>query len=155
MARAMFTKSIYIAASPSVVKASLADYSHHSVIHPLIVRVEALAPTTTPEGTALRRYKITDRVRMGPFTFPITYLATISESADGALVSDAYQQPRVHLHNVTRFQPEGDGVRVEERVDINAPRLLVSYTLKQASQAHEKMLANLKTMLESGAQAVK
>jgi Polyketide cyclase / dehydrase and lipid transport len=155
MARAAFTQSIHIAAAPDAVKASLADYSHHNVIHPMIVSVQTLDPATTPEGRPLRRYNITDRVRMGPFTFGITYLATISEAADGALVSAAYQQPRVHLHNVTHCLPEGDGTHVEEQIDIEAPGLLIGYVLKQARQAHSRMLANLKTMPESGAHTVK
>jgi hypothetical protein len=77
MAHAAFTQSIYIAATPDAVKVSLADYSYHSAIHPMIVRVQVLDHTTGPDGTPLRRSKISDRMRMGPFTFAITYLATI------------------------------------------------------------------------------
>ncbi|HEV8193638.1 MAG TPA: SRPBCC family protein [Ktedonobacterales bacterium] len=88
MAHAAFTQSIYIAATPDAVKVSLADYSYHSAIHPMIVRVQVLDHTTGPDGTPLRRSKISDRMRMGPFTFAITYLATILEAADGTLVSE-------------------------------------------------------------------
>lgn len=149
MASREFEQSIYIAASPSVVLDHLASYEHHDLIHPMIVAVHELDPLYWADGTTQRRYAITDRMRLGPLTLRFTYLATISEDASGELVSDAYQRPRVHLHNTTRCEASDAGTLVRERVRVEAPRPLVGFVLRQAQVAHHEMLANLKALLES------
>jgi hypothetical protein len=149
MAQATFTQRIWIAAPPTTVEAALAAYRDHSRIHPLIVAVRQIASQSAPDGGALDRYIITDRVPFGPLRLPATYLATIWRAADGALVSDAYQFPRVHLHNVTRCQPEGVGTRVDEDITIQAPGPLIRYVRRQALAAHRDLLANLKRFLET------
>ncbi len=150
MASREFEQSLFIAAVPSVVREHLASFEHHDRIHPMIVAVCELDPLDTGDGnTQVRRYMITDRMRIGPLTLRFTYLATISEDASGELVSDAYQRPRVHLHNTTRCEASDAGTLVRERVRVEAPRPLVGFVLRQAQVAHHEMLANLKALLES------
>lgn len=148
-ARGVFEQEVFIEAAPDVVVAHLASFEHHDVIHPMIVDVRELKPVTTPEGATRRRYSITDRMRLGPIILRFTYLATIQVSGDGDMVSDAFQFPRVHLCNVTSCRPEGAGTRVQERVIVEAPSLLLRFVVRQAQRAHHEMLANLKHLLET------
>lgn len=148
MAEAAFEQTVWIAAPAETVTRALGGFRDHGAIHPFIVRVRRLDSLAAPDGGPLDRYSITDRVPLGPFRLPATYLATIWRSADDTLTSDAYQFPRVHLHNVTRCREEGQGTRVEEVVTIYAPSLLSGYVRRQAFAAHKAMLANLKQHLE-------
>ncbi len=149
MAKAEFSQAIFIHANPARVKALLFDYSQHTRLHPMIVSVRKLEPAKTADGRPLRRHRITDRMRMGPLTFRFTYYATIFEDAQGDLVGDAYQNPGVHLRVITRCQPNDQGTRVDEHVTVEAPRLLLGTTLRQARKAHENLLARLKAFLEA------
>ena len=90
-------------------------------------------------------------VGLGPLALRFTYRASLVEQADGTLVSDAYQQPRIHLRNVTCCLMDGTGTRVEERISIEAPRPLIRLVLRQAQRAHQRMLAQLKATLEADA----
>lgn len=155
MAHRTFEQSLYIAASPALVREHLASYEHHDIIHPMIAAVRELDPQYLADGTTQLCYAITDRMRLGPLTLRFTYLATICEDADGELVSDAYQRPRVHLRNTTRCEASGAGTLVHERVTVEAPRPLVGFVLRQAQRAHRALLANLKALLESPVPAVK
>jgi hypothetical protein len=149
MARAAFEQSISIAAPPTQVRAMLSDFSHHTQLHPMIVAVIQTGTDATRGDEPIRHYQITDRMRLGPLTFRFTYRARIVEQADGTLVSDAYQKPRVHLRNVTCCLLAGSGTRVEERITIEAPRPLIRLVLRQAQAAHQGMLAQLKATLEA------
>lgn len=143
-----FAQAITIAADPAVVAAAFASYSEHPKMHPLIVAVRHIATEVAPNGTPLERYLITDRVPLGPLRIKATYVATIYTAADGALISDAYQSPGIHLHNVTRCLAAGLETRVEETITITAPALLSGFVTRQAAISHERLLANLKVFLE-------
>lgn len=151
MAQREFEQMVHIEAAPVAVRAHLASFEHHNAIHPMIVSVRELDPRTAADGLPLRRYAITDRMRLGPLTLRFTYLATTYETDDGELISDAYQRPRVHLRNSTKCLVSGTGTLVRERVTVEAPRPLVGFVLRQAQAAHQAMLANLKSLLESPA----
>ncbi|HEY8325757.1 MAG TPA: SRPBCC family protein [Ktedonobacterales bacterium] len=153
MAQTSFEQSITVAAPVERVRAALATLTAHDRLHPLIVSVQAL-PGGAADGSALSRYRIVDRVRMGPLTLRVTYRAETAVDAAGAVVSDAYQSPGVHLHVVARLTalPPTAGVpqtRVDETVTVEAPRLLLGYVGAQARQSHRALYANLKAWLES------
>jgi hypothetical protein len=155
MARASFEQTIVVVAPAEALRAALATLAAHDRLHPLIVSVEALPDGVAPDGSPLRRYRIVDRVRMGPLTLRVVYRADVAVDASGAVVSDAYQSPGVHLHVVSRVTPvapmtqEGGQTRVDETVTVDAPRLLLGYVRAQAEQAHRALFANLKHWLES------
>ena len=91
---------------------------------------------------------------MGPLTLRITYRTEIAVDATGAVVSDAYQSPGVHLHVIARLTalPATAGVpqtRVDETVTVEAPRLLLDYVRAQAQRSHQELCTNLKRWLES------
>jgi ligand-binding SRPBCC domain-containing protein len=153
MAHAAFEQDIFIKALPDTARAFLATMKNHPRIHPLIIAITPLEPTTDPDGTVVQRYRIRDRMRLGPLTVAFTYHATIRLSAPDTLKLEAFQFPRIRLFNTTRFAAEGDGTRVSEQVSIEAPRLLMGIVLQQAQQSHQQMLANLKQQLEAAAGA--
>ncbi len=153
MAYATFEQDIFIKVSPDTARDFLASMKNHPRIHPLIVSITPLAPATDPDGTVVQRYRIRDRMRLGPLTVAFTYHATTRLSAPDTLKLEAFQFPRIQLFNTTRFAAEGDGTRVSEQVSIEAPRLLMGIVLQQARQSHQQMLANLKQQLEAAVAA--
>ena len=154
MAHTSFEQSMTVAAPVEQARAALVTLTAHDRLHPLIVSVQALPGGVAADGSALSRYRIVDRVRMGPFTLRVTYRAEIAVDATGAVVSDAYQSPGVHLHVVARLTalPATAGApqtRVDETVTVEAPRLLLGYVRAQAQRSHQELYANLKRWLES------
>ncbi len=149
MGHASFDLSTFIVASPETVSNFLASLRNHDQIHPLIIRVQQLASTYTSDGLKVDNYLIRDRMKQGPFTIRFTYRVELSVTNTGEIVADAYQAPQIHLHNVTTCRAEGSGTRVQEHVEITAPRLVLKTTYQQGMQAHQRMFANLKKLLEA------
>lgn len=157
MARASFEQTMVVAASAETVRTALATLTEHERLHPLIVSTQALPAAIAPDGSVLRRYRIVDRVQMGPLRLRVTYRAELWVDGGGAVVSDAFQSPGVQLHIVSRVTPLASDAlavghhqtRVDETVTIDAPRLLLGYVRAQAQQAHRVLFANLKRWLES------
>ncbi|HLL53479.1 MAG TPA: hypothetical protein VK447_08040, partial [Myxococcaceae bacterium] len=120
----------------------------HPALHPLVVAVREVrsAPGDVPGS---RRYRITDRMKLGPFAVRFNYAAVVSlDVASGTVSSEAFQFPAIHLRNTTRCRPEGTGTRLEEHVEIDAPGPLLRFVREQARRAHEHMLYALKELLE-------
>jgi hypothetical protein len=151
MAQRSFEQSITIAAAPAQVAPFFASYDQHTVLHPLIVAIRPIA--ARPAAPDARWYAITDRMQIGPLRFRFTYIAALRDAGGGTFISDAFQFPRVHLHNITRCQPEGSGTRVDEHITIDAPRLLIGYVHQQAFLAHRELLARLKQHVEAAQSA--
>ncbi len=147
MAQRSFEQSITIAAAPAQVAPFFASYDQHTVLHPLIIAIQPIA--ARPAAPEARWYAITDRMQIGPLRFSFTYTAALRDAGDGTFISDAFQSPRVHLHNITRCQPQGAGTLVHEHVTIDAPRLLIGYVHQQALLAHRELLARLKQHIEA------
>ncbi len=149
MAQAAFEQDVFIKTAPKTARDFLAAMTNHPKIHPLIVSITPLAPTTDPDGTVVQHYQIRDRMRVGPFTLVFRYHATTREHGPDELKLSAFQFPGIKLFNTTRFVAEGDGTRVSEQIRIEAPRLLMGTVLRQAQQSHQQMLSNLKRQLEA------
>ena len=145
MAEKTFSNEIFINAQAARVLDFLEDLMDHDKIHPLIVSVEELDVAEEQ----FRRYQITDRVPMGPFTIKAVYEADIWRTDDGELKSIARQSPGVVLHNTTTATPENDGTLLREVVSVKAPFLLQNFTYRQAKESHQKMFERLKAVLES------
>ncbi len=140
-----FTTEIQINAAPKKVIDFLADLSAHDKIHPLIVSVEELR---VPDK-AFRRYRITDRVPMGPFKIKAVYEADIWRESDGMLRSVARQSPGIILHNETTAEPTSDGATLlREVVTVKAPSILLNFTYRQAKESHQQMFERVKAVLE-------
>lgn len=149
MASAEFEQRLWIDAALERARDALTTLAAHSELHPLIVAVEELPAAADANGSARRRYRITDRVHLGPLKMTVRYLAETGVDAQGAVVSDAWQSPGVHLHVVTRLTPRDGGVQLDERVAISAPGPLIGSVRRQAQASHQALFANLKRMLEA------
>jgi hypothetical protein len=137
-----------VPAPPDKVRDFYVDLDNIKLVHPLIVSVEALSRTETPDGY-LQSYRVIDRIPLGPFTIQITYQARLHVPTDGDVMTEADQSPGVHLRGAVSFEPVGAGTRVTERIRITAPRLLAPVTTREAVKAHIAMLAGIRSHFES------
>ncbi|MBF6159908.1 SRPBCC family protein [Nocardia cyriacigeorgica] len=143
MRHTAFEVSVVVPAEPDQVRDFLADLRQCARIHPLIIRVHRLGERMP----GVDRYRIRDRMRLGPMSIAFSYLVETTRTPEGDIVSDAYQFPRIHLHNVTSFTPVEGGTLVHEQVTITAPRFLVNMVRREGSRAHRVMLDNLAAVL--------
>ncbi len=151
MAHTVLEQDIAIAASPEIVRAQLAQLmSNLKDLHPFVIAVQSVKTTTGSDGRPVQHYRVRDRIKLGPRIIEFTYRVDITVSAQGTLVSNAYQVPGIHLYNMTWCEAEGSGTRVRERIEITAPRLLMKITSQGAITAHKEMLQRLKERAEQG-----
>ncbi|GHO65246.1 hypothetical protein KSC_041380 [Ktedonobacter sp. SOSP1-52] len=148
MAQDSFEIDTFIEVPPEKVKSFLSTLSNHTQIHPLIVNIAYEKTTKAADGSRIDHYKIRDRMKQGPFMTTFTYSVEMSINARGEIVYDAHQSPGIYLHNVTICLPEGNGTRIQERVEITAPSLLIKTVYKQGLASHKEMFAKLKAILE-------
>jgi hypothetical protein len=149
VAEAKFEQSIDIAVPPRVVHAFLGNLHHYRSLHPLIERVEDLAPTRARPDA--HRYRVTDRMRFGPFRYRFAYVAELEATSSTEVRGTAWQDPGIEVHTRYRIAPVGSGTRLHEDASIQAPRLLLGFVRRRAEAAHRETLAKLKARLESGA----
>ncbi len=149
IAQAERTLTQEVPAPPDRVRDFYVNLDNIKLVHPLIVSVEALSRSETPDGY-LQSYRVIDRIPLGPFTIKITYRARLQVPADGDVMTEADQFPRVRLRGTVSFEPIEAGTRVTERIRIAAPRLLGPMTTREAVRAHIAMLAGIRHHFESG-----
>jgi hypothetical protein len=141
MARASYTLRV-AAAEPQRVLATLADFTQLTY-HPLVVGAQPITPPRdeTSDG---QWYRVTDRIRFGPFTYRFTYQALSQLQAPDRLHTEAIQSPGVRLRmDYIASEEVGAGGWVEETCVITAPRLLLGYAKRQARAAHLALLTGL------------
>lgn len=148
IARAERTVTDDVPAAPDEVRAFYVDLDSLTVVHPLIVSVEELSRTDEAGGYR-QTYRVVDRVRMGPFSFTITYRAAWHVPEQGDVRSEADQSPGVRLRGTVSFAPIDGGTRITEHLRISAPRPLAGYTTREAVKAHVAMLASIRAHFES------
>jgi hypothetical protein len=148
IAHAERTISEEIPAPPDLVRDFYVDLDNIKEFHPLVVSVQVLLHSQTDEGYQ-QTYRVRDRIPLGPLSMPITYWAQVRVSADGDVITEARQFPRVRLNGVVSFQPTEVGTRLTERLTIAAPRLLAGVTEREAVDAHVVMLAGIRSHFES------
>ncbi|HYB81402.1 MAG TPA: SRPBCC family protein [Mycobacterium sp.] len=148
VARAERTLTQEVPAPPEEVRDFYVDLDNIKLVHPLIVSVEALSRSETPDGY-LQSYRVVDRIPLGPFTMKITYRARLHVPADGDVMTEADQSPGVHLRGTVSFEPIDTGTLVTERIRIAAPRPLAWMTTREAVKAHITMLAGIRRHFES------
>jgi hypothetical protein len=111
--------------------------------------IVAVAPRPPAPG-ALRSYAITDRLRWGPFTFPITYTADVLTAEPDQVTTVARQTPRTTVHNHTRLTPGPDGeVLIDVEITLTAPAPLFRYAFRQAQTAHRQLAGRLASALSA------
>jgi hypothetical protein len=148
MAHAERTLSEQVPAPPDRVRDFYVDLDNIKLVHPLIVSVQAMPRSETPDGYR-QSYRVVDRIPLGPFTIQITYQARLHVPADGDVTTEADQSPGVRLRGTVSFEPVDGGTRVTERIRIAAPRPLASMTIREAVKAHIAMLAGIRRHFET------
>ena len=148
IAEAERTVTEVVPAPPDVVRDFYVDLDSLTVVHPLIISVKELSRSEEPDGYR-QTYRVVDRVRMGPFSFRITYRAGWQVPREGDVLTEAYQSPSVRLLGTVSFEPVDGGTRLTERIRISAPRPLAGYTNREAVKAHTAMLAGIRAHFES------
>ncbi|MHA7653465.1 SRPBCC family protein [Mycobacterium sp. ML4] len=146
-AHAERTLTEQVPSSPDQVRDYYVDLDNIRLVHPLIVSVDLLSRTETPDGYRVS-YRVVDRIPLGPVTMKITYRARIHVPLHGDVLTEADQSPGVRVRGSVRFEPIGDGTRVTERIRFAAPRPLASFTVRQAVKAHTKMLYGIRRHFE-------
>ncbi|MGZ4528853.1 MAG: SRPBCC family protein [Mycobacterium sp.] len=149
VAHAEHTLTEEVPASPGEVRDFYVDLDNIKLVHPLIVSVETLSRSETPDGF-VHSYRVRDRIPLGPFTINVTYRARLQVPAAGDVLTEADQSPGVHLRGTVSFEPIAAGTRVTERIRIAAPRLLAPMTTREAVKAHIAMLAGIRRRFETG-----
>jgi Polyketide cyclase / dehydrase and lipid transport len=137
-----------VPAPPEQVRAFYVDLDNIKLVHPLIVSVQTMSRTQTPDGYR-QSYRVIDRIQLGPLTIKITYQARLHVPHDGDVLTEADQSPGVRLRGRVSFEPIDGGTRVTERIRIAAPRLLAPMTTREGIKAHIEMLAGIRRHFES------
>lgn len=132
-----------VPAAPNEVRDFYVDLDNLKRFHPLIVSVQTVSRSQTPDGYQ-QSYRVVDRIPLGPLTMKITYRARLHVPAEGDVTTEADQSPGVHLRGTVSFEPIGGGTRLSERLRIAAPRPLAAVTTREAIKAHIEMLAGIR-----------
>jgi hypothetical protein len=152
-ATATLCNQVDIAVAPTRVSDFFADFKNFTQIHPLIVAIVEREPRPdVPDlpGAPVRRwYKVTDRLAGGPLPVHIHYDVALTAAGPQALLFEAWQRPRIRLHNRISWHalPQG-GTRVQEELALQVPSLLLPLVQRMAQAAHADSFARLKMRLE-------
>lgn len=139
-----FEHEVFLPAPPEIVLARLSRPEDWIRLQPLVVHIEE-----DPHEPGMLR--VTDRLEVRGRAFHLRYRARVIPVA-GGLDAHAWSFPFVHVLNRLRCRAEGGGTALRESSTIEAPRVLLGYTVETARAAHATMLANLRDALvkESG-----
>ena len=148
VAHAERTLSEDVPAPPEQVRDFYVNLDNIKLVHPLIVSVQTMSRTQTPDGYR-QSYRVVDRIPLGPFTMQITYQARLHVPTEGDVLTQADQSPGVRLRGTVSFEPIDAGTRVTERIRFAAPRPLAAMTTREAVKAHIEMLAGIRRHFES------
>jgi hypothetical protein len=148
VAHAERTLTEEVPAPPDEVRDFYVDLDNVKLVHPLIVSVQTLSRSETPDGY-LHSYQVVDRIPLGPFTIKITYRARLHVPVHGDVLTEADQSPGVRLRGTVSFEPISAGTRLTERIRIAAPRPLAGTTTREAVKAHIAMLSGIRHHFES------
>ena len=77
-----------IPAPPNRVRDFYVDLDNIKVVHPLVVSVQTISRSQTPNGYQ-QTYRVHDRIPMGPLTIRITYWARVDVPDHGDVLTEA------------------------------------------------------------------
>ena len=141
-----FVLEIEIRVPPERLHSFLCDLHNYIPLHPLIESIEELPADAAMPGA--RRYRVVDRIPMGPFRLRTVYAASLESVTNREIHGYARQSPGVRLHTVYALEEVASGTRLVERVSVQAPRMLRRFVIAQARKSHEETLAKMKVFLE-------
>ncbi len=131
-----------------VLQAFLCDLHRYVPLHPLIESIQDLPPSA--ELPNARRYRVVDRIPLGPLRLKIVYTAALDPVAEDEVHGYAWQSPGIRLHTVYALSKTDVGARLVERCAVAAHPLLRGFVIAQARRAHAKTLDEMKILLEDG-----
>lgn len=141
-----FVAEIEIRIPRSRLHAFLCDLHNYVPLHPLIESIEEIAPTE--ELPRARRYRVVDRIPLGPFRLRTVYTAALEPVTEHEVHGHAWQSPGVRLHTIYALEDTATGTRLVESVSVKAPRMLRRFVIGQARKSHEETLVKMKLHLE-------
>ncbi|MGB2567965.1 SRPBCC family protein [Micromonospora citrea] len=142
--RETFSYTVQARCSRADAVALLSDLARQGELHPLIVRVRELPPRPGARAS----YAITDRLELGPLSFPVTYQADVLVVTDDEIVTVARQQPGTTVRNRTRIREEDGLLQVDVEITLAAPAPLFGYAFRQARAAHLGLAGRLGAVLD-------
>ncbi len=141
-----FVDEIEIQVTRARLHAFLCDLNNYVPLHPFIESIEELAADDEMPGA--RRYRVVDRIPIGPFRFRTVYTAALDPVSEREVHGHAWQSPGVRLLTVYELEDIASGTRLVERVSIDAPWILRGFVASQARKSHHETLAKMKVLLE-------
>lgn len=132
----------------AVLQAFLCDLHRYVPLHPFIESIQDLPRSA--ELPNARRYRVVDRIPLGPFKLKTVYTAALDPVSADEIHGYAWQAPGIRLHTVYRLAETDTGTRLIERCSIVAQPLLRRFVVNQAHKAHAKTLEEMKALLEGG-----
>jgi hypothetical protein len=129
--------------------AFLCDLHRYVPLHPFIESIQDLPPIE--ELPNARRYRVVDRIPLGPFKLKTVYTAALDPVGRDEVHGHAWQSPGVRLRTVYDLSRISEGTRLVERCSIEAAPIRRRFVVSQARKAHTKTLEELKVLLEEGA----
>jgi hypothetical protein len=141
-----FVHEIEIRVPQARLHAFLCDLHNYVRLHPLIESIQEISPVEQLPGA--RRYRVVDRVRLGPFRFRTVYTAALESATEDEIHGHAWQFPGIRLRTIYALERTESGTLLAERVSIEAPLILRRFVVSQARQSHKETLARMKALLE-------
>lgn len=141
-----FTLEQDIDVAPSVLHGFLCDLNNYIPLHPFIESIKELTPSI--ELPRARRYRVADRIPLGPFSLPTVYVAALDAVSRNEVHGYAWQFPSIRLHTVYSLTATSLGTHLVESVSVKAPALLHRFVVNQARRAHTETLMKMKALLE-------
>jgi hypothetical protein len=137
-----------IAVPLPALQAFLCDLHRYVPLHPFIESIEDLPGSL--ELPNARRYRVVDRIPLGPFKLKTVYTAALDPVSATEVHGYAWQSPGIRLRTIYLLAEAGAGTRLVERCAIIANPLLRRFVVGQAHTAHAKTLLEMKALLEVG-----
>jgi hypothetical protein len=119
----------------------LCDLQNYRPLHPLIESIEEISPSD--EMPNARRYRVVDRIPVGPFRLRTVYTAALEPVTANEVHGHAWQIPGIRVHTIYELEDVASGTRLVERVSIEAPRFLHRFVVALARRSHEETLTRM------------
>ncbi len=144
-----FELDVEIRVLPEVLRAFLVDLHRYVPLHPFIESIQDMS--VDPAIPTARRYRVVDRIPIGPFKMRTVYVAALEPVAADEVHGHAWQSPGIRLRTVYGLEEIREGTRLTERCFVDAGRLMRGFVVRQARAAHRETLDGMKQLLESEA----
>ena len=150
MAAASFSLSEHISAPVDLVYAHLSEPANFLGLQPLLIDVTETGRGSDSAGRPTRAFRSIEKLRLFGF---VPYRNTIDTRMTlvrpNERIECAVDSPAgVRLRNAFTLRQDGRGSIVGDDVELECPRLLLSFVVGEARKAHARLLLNLKRRME-------